>query len=254
MIFKGGALNFVVAEHNNGTAPYQDYEIDHLYVLKGGELRIDLDIYFEDDEEQVLTYNINKSRVKNLDITFQKSYMTIKLGKDFEDYEKFQVIVNDGTSDTGGHQIISDYVYVFEEKPKVEEPVDENTSKEKNDSGVNSSVIGGNVGNEEANSNLGDSLGGGGFNFKLLFSIMAILVVLGIIVFLVYFTIFKRAVKKAEEDGESSIIHEEDEGSVDVDEEGGEYDTKGLEENVDGKNNKGQEEEENKGSVSYDEL
>ena len=77
----------VQADHNNGTAPFLEYEIDHLYVPTNGELTIDLDRYFNDAEDQVLIYSVNKSKVKNLDITFSKSYMTIKLGENFSEFE-----------------------------------------------------------------------------------------------------------------------------------------------------------------------
>jgi hypothetical protein len=98
----------VTIVENLNDPPRLKAEFEQLFVPRGGNLTVPLDMYFEDPNGDSLDYNT--SEVENITISFSDEYMIITLKENFTDYETFYVYANDEDFNVGSNKI-----YVFEE-------------------------------------------------------------------------------------------------------------------------------------------
>ena len=108
-------FNITIFKYN--TLPNQTDDIEDIF-LKGNESEeIDLDLYFEDNESDILTYYL-ESATETIDVEFTGNIMEISLKYNFSEYERFKIKVSDGFGN-----ITTDYIHVWIDDGTITTPI-----------------------------------------------------------------------------------------------------------------------------------
>lgn len=184
MLNYSNIFNVTIVEDVN-YAPVLLRNIEPIGVPRDGGVRIFLGIYFEDPDEDDMTYRVTGG--DDLNITFNGSIMTLRLEENFTDWENIRVYASDGELEGRSNSI-----YVYEEGGNASQTLAEVVDNETD--GVNESIGGGVASGVIANEsgNAGDEESDG-VNW-MLWGFVGV-IVLALVLFVIWFFVLRNATK-----------------------------------------------------------
>lgn len=179
-------------------APVLLGEIGPFYVPIGGSVNVFLEVYFNDPDGDVLTYGIRNG--DTLDINISEDVMTIKLGANFGDFEKFKVFADDGGKDVKSNEI---YIYSGDYVEYEALIGNESNFSVENGNGDGVDIQGGNTTNESS----GDYVSDGFFNSTFWIVAFSSLVIIGVVVWFLILRIRDNIVSQPKQElSHSSLV------------------------------------------------